>query len=267
MPGETTVPREKLGKETENVKRRKRRSATEPRQRAAGRQGQAHRSGSSRRSGPPVICASLQKQYAAELDAVQEAYPGTKVWHKTEGLWLLTESTILSGLGKKATFLTAIPYRQASTAKSWGFWTTAISAQWIGPRHTNFPDGSVCAFELRDETWVMGDSIVTLLDLYSVWACRHFHLETFGRWPGRQAVHHPFERLTELNDDEFCGCDGSGKLYRDCCKKHDLDEDRIALAADFRIHYCDGLRSPPELISKFVRYGGELPPFVGLLWR
>lgn len=199
MPSESIISPLTLGKEKTNVRSRQRGSSTRPWQGPTGWQGQAYGPRPTR-DAASVVCSSLQKQYEGQLDAVQEAYPDTEYWHQMEGLWLLTESTLLHGLGKKATFLTMFPDTKKFAVKSWSFWTTQISFEWVGPRHTNFPDGSICAFEPRDKTWVSGDSIVELLDLYSLWAFRHLHLETFGRWPGYQSVPHPYERLTELRD-------------------------------------------------------------------
>lgn len=252
LPSEATVSSLNLGKETKNGTSRTGRPPTGPWQRPPGRQRQAYRPRPTR-AAAPVVCSGLQKQYEAELDAVQEAYPDTKVWRQDGGMWLLTESILLRGLGKKATFLTMLPYTKISAVKSWGFWATPVYFEWIGPRHTNFPDGSICAFEHRDRTWAGGDSIVKLLDLYSLWAVRHLHLEKFGRWPGYQSVPHPYERLNELRDDEYCGCDHSDRLYADCCKKHDLAKDKAAIAREFLVEYTNGgVRNPPKDILHFI---------------
>lgn len=265
MPSETTVSPSTLGKEKSNASSRQRRSATRPWQGAPGWQRQAYRPRPTR-GATPDVCTSLQKQYEAELDAVQEAYPDTKCWHQTEGMWLLTDSILLHGLGKKATFLTMIPYIKKFTVKGWGFWTTPIYNEWIGPRHTNFPDGSICAFEPRDETWINGDSIVKLLDLYSLWALRHQHLEILGRWPGYQSVPHPYERLTELRDNEYCGCANSDRMYVDCCKKHDLARDQTADALDFLLNLPNcGLRTPPKDFLRLIRHREEPPPIINFL--
>lgn len=266
LPSETSVLCSTLGKEKTNVRQRQRRSATRPWQGPAGRQRQAVRRGPPR-DAASVVGADLQKQYEAQLSAFLEAYPDTECWHRVEGMWLLTESRLLHGLGKKATFLTMLPYSRKFVVKSWGFWSTPISFEWIGPRHTNFPDGSICAFERRDVTWVAGDSIIKLLDLYSLWALRHLHLDIFGRWPGHQFVPHPHERLTELSDDEYCGCDHPNKPYADCCKKHDLARDRAADALDFLLR-TGVLRKPPGDIMEFLRRRkyidhNEKPPTMG----
>ncbi len=265
MPSETTVSPSTLGKEKNYASSRQRRPATRPWQGAARRQRQAYRPRPTR-GATSVVCSGLQKKYEAELDEVLEAYPGTKCWHQAEGMWLLTDSILLDGLGKKATFLTIIPYIKKFVAKSWGFWTTPIYNEWIGPRHTNFPDGSICAFEPRDGTWVGGDRIVTLLDLYSLWALRHLHLKILGKWPGYQSVPHPYERVTELRDDEYCGCANSDRMYVDCCKKHDLARDQPADALDFLLNFANGgSRTPPKDILKFIRHREEPPPIINFL--
>jgi len=145
----------------------------------------------------PGAAASLERPvarafYENDLINAQAAYPGMRVWDQGEGMWLMTESGVLPHLTKAATFLTAINFSN-QLVKSWGFWREyAIGVRWIGPRHTNFNDGSICAFEPTDGTWTFGSSLVQLIDLYSVWALRHLHFELFGRWPGRQVAHHPF---------------------------------------------------------------------------
>jgi hypothetical protein len=218
MPSEFAVP-STLGKETTDGSSRQRREEARSQTKAFGWQGVLRRAWSPCQAAP-VICTDIKAQYETEVDAVQEAYPNTKVWHQAEGMWLLTESSVLPGLHKKAIFLTGIPFAQSLAVRSWGFWDDSIIGySWIGPRHTNFPDGSVCAFESTDKTWVTKDSIVELLDLYTLWALRHLYLELFGRWPGRQAVHRPYERILELREDEFCGCYESGKRYGECCQK------------------------------------------------
>lgn len=172
-------------------------------------------------SAPPVVSGYIKQTYEQQLDAVSTAYPNSRYWHQQEGLWMLTESSVLPGCWHKAVFVTGLSYVYPFVARSWGFWISDISLKpvWIGPRHTNFPDGSICAFEPKDRTWCAGQSIVTLLDLNTLWALRHRHLEMFGRWPGRQSVEHPYERLQELKEDEFCGCQNSNLLYKDCCRE------------------------------------------------
>lgn len=241
-----------------------RRSATQSRKRPTGGQG-SPRGAWAPRQAAPLVGASLQAHYEDELDAIYRAYPGTKVWLQKDGFWLLAESSLTPGLRQAAIFLVGISY-QNSIAKAWGFWKDPLTTlKWIGPRHTNFPDGSICAFHPTDGTWIVGDPLVELLDLYSVWAVRQLYLEEFGRWPGPQAVLHPYERMLELRADEYCGCGRYDKLYGECCRDADLKKNRIAQAVNFLVCFAGGLREPPEEILRTVCYNLEPPRFNELL--
>lgn len=203
---------------------------------------------------PHIVSSVLREQYLAEFDKIEAAYPGLIVWQQADGIWLRTESSLMSGLGKKAVFLTGIPFTTKYIARSWGFWDGMLfsSPVWIGPKHTNYPDGSICAFEPTDGTWVLGDCILELLDMYTLWALRHNHFEVFQRWPGRQRMHFPYERMTELDVDELCGC-GANKRYRDCCLKGDLSRNFEVEKMNFLSQRAGGVRMPPPEIVKFVK--------------
>lgn len=210
------------------------------------------RSGPSRRAAS-TACARYQAAYENQLNDVWDSYPDTRVWVQDDGMWLQANSAILEGLGKKATFLVAVPFQPQLRVRSWAFWTTIIGVSWLGPRHTNWPDGDICAYTSDDGTWGAGGSVVKLLDLNTLWALRQLHFEEFGRWPGYHSAPHPYERITELRGDEFCGCDRSDRLYRDCCQERDLAEDQAQIATDFYCRYMrNGLRSPPEEITQFA---------------
>ena len=129
------------------------------------------------------------------MSSIEVAYPGTQFWTSNEALWLLVESGVLPGVFPKANFVVGINFAEKSV-KGWGFrGCYLVGYEWIGPRHTNFPDGSICAYDIRDATWAFGDSLVELLDLYTLWALRHLHLSTLGRWPGAQSIPHAYERI------------------------------------------------------------------------
>lgn len=261
VPSGPAGSRSTLGMETDNDETaRQRRPATRPWKGTSGRQGTARGPRPSREAAPDVR-PGIPAQYEAELAAVSEAYPGTQVWHQDKGLWLLMESSLLPGLTSTATFAVGICFA-ASAVRGWGFWGGLLAgSSWIGPRHTNYPDGSICAFEPRDRTWAFGDPIVTLLDLYTLWALRHLYLQTFGRWPGRQAVHLPYERILELRPDEYCGCDNSERLYGECCRDKDLARNRLADAFTFLRHPSGGLRKPPDEVVRFVHAQKVAPQF------
>lgn len=256
MPSDTTVPLPSWAEKEHENEKGKRRSTTGPRTGATRWQGSPERG---RASSPaaPVVCSDLKARFENELSKMLKAYPRTRVWHQSEGLWLLTESTLLPGFWKKAVFLTGIPFAPTRIVRAWGFWDGIPLAHpmWIGPRHTN-GDGSVCAFEPDDGTWKHGDSIITLLDLYSTWAVRHLHLQVFGRWPGRQYARYPYERLLEQRIDELCGC-GSEQLYSKCCQQADLSRINIADAPALARRLME--RNPPDAIFDFVRSLREVP--------
>ena len=176
-------------------------------------------------------------------------------------MWLKTTSDLLPGLGLGAIFYTCFLYRPLPPPippfRAWGFWS---NLEWIGPRHTNFPDGSICAFDPMDGTWQVGDPIVELLDIYTLWAVRQLHLRVYGRWPGAQSVPHVHERLEEFRDHELCGCAfGAAKTYAECCKPRDLKRSRIHEAIKFTLWSQGGLRKPPREVLAFSA-GFSSPP-------
>lgn len=248
-------------KEHDYEKQGQGRPAAGPWQGTAGWQRPSEGGRTSPRTAPPLICSALRESYKVGLAEVMKAYPNSRVWHQEEGFWLRTESKLLPELGRKAVFLTGIPYASTGIVRAWGFWEgiPLLHPEWIGPRHTNW-DGSVCAFEPMDGTWEPGGSLVTLIDLYTIWALRHLHLQIFDRWPGRQVAHHVFERIVELKPGELCGC-GSDKMYEECCRQSDLKKDIIAEAA----YFIGRKRCPPEGIFNFIRGKTEIPRLMDFL--
>lgn len=239
----------------ENEQQRQRRSPAKQRQRHTRRQRETCRSRSTS-DATSIISTSVRFKYESELDELCNLYPNTKVWHQSDGLWLLTHSTLLEGSFESAVFITCLPFNPLLTVKSWGFWN---GLSWIGERHTNFPDGSICAFEPKDNTWTPGDSIVKLIDLYSLWAVRHLHLSKLKYWPGYQSVHFTFERLLELKDDEFCGCSNFKAKYKDCCKSKDINSKYIGEYIQFLCKFANGVRKPPTSILDLI-FKGYQPP-------
>ena len=195
----------------------------------------------------------LRENYLGQLGAVFAAYPRTAYWLCGEGMWLSVESAVLAGLDRSATFLIAIPFRHRTPVRAWAFWTKAIEFEWIGPRHTNAIDGSVCAFNPSDGTWKNGGSLVELIDQYTMWTLRQLHLEELHWWPGQQTSEFVHERLTELNDNEWCGCGPDSKRYADCCKQSDLASDRYRAAIEFVGGFLQFKpRQPPPGVMRFL---------------
>ena len=230
-------------------------------QRPAGRQGTSRgqrsrsRSGSAR-PGPRIGGRDLRAVYKAQIGEAQDAYPSLR-WRSTgEGIWLRVLSRLLPDRERGAILLVGLPHDPSARARAWGFWDQLEGPAWIGPRHTNMPDGSICAFGPQDGVWAPGGSIVGLLDLYSTWCVRHLHLRAFGWWPGRQyAISHPHYRLSEAKGHELCPCGSVDRTYAECCQPGDAaaGEPRW-LQTDFETKYGTSLadRRPPEAVTQAI---------------
>jgi len=251
-------------KENGNGERQKQaRPAARSRSRHPGRQGPPRRLRSTG-SAPQLRGVELRAHYEAQVVELQKAYPSARVVASDAGgMWLQVESAVLNGLDHTATFLVAVPFSADQFPKSWGFWNLEDGPTWIGRRHTNFADGSVCAFVPDSQTWTPGGRLDALLDLYSVWALKQLHLAVFGRWPGGQFSPHPFYSLIEFGDDELCSCKNEPpRHYGDCCKPDHLRQPLLALKADFELKMRCRLidRNPPQHILDFIERGMDLLP-------
>lgn len=253
-PGTSPIVLKLSGQEKADARHKSSRSATRPWERPAGGQGTSGQSGTPD-SGTPLVQPGLRSRYAEGVEECRDAYPGLLSFPQERQMWLFAESDLVEGLGRRAAFVVQLPYTASRPVRAWGFWTTAVSKAWIGPRHTNFPDGSICAFEPRDRTWLPGGSVTVLLDLYSLWALRHLYLEKYGKWPGRQSVHLPAERLLELGENEFCGCDTPLGTYAQCCKAFD----RVNTSGSDLLDFAMKTRKPPEEVFPFV-WNPTCPP-------
>ena len=228
--------------------------AARSRQGSAGRQGPADRPRTPR-ARPRV--RSLRTAYEEQLGELEKAYPTLRVFPDDDGMWLHVNSALLDGLTADATFLVALPFIVDAGPRAWAFWNTPTGFRWMGDRHTNFFDGSICAFSpTEDDAWSEGESLATLVDLYSVWAMRHLHHEVIGRWPGKHySLPHPYYRLVEVKPDELCTCGIPGARYGTCCRPNDLKHNIFRLKADFEArHGGRGIRdrAPPTAIADFI---------------
>jgi hypothetical protein len=177
---------------------------------------------------------------AERLEWAAAAYPTMRVRVAPPVVWLLTRNHPILGLPDEALTLTGLPIdldggdgEENRPFVSWAWWDVGI---WIGPRHTNFGDGSICSFEPSHGTWRPGDSIVTLLDLHAVWVARHLHLRHFGRWPGKQILHTAHERVIDQRPGELCGC-GSLRQYSACHQASDRGRTRYERLSEFTRRY------------------------------
>jgi len=268
VPNQSPVLPKTMGTEHQHEVRRERSPAPSgawqgPRAQGASRA--PSQSGGTRAPGEAAsfIIPDRRDQYEREISGLSDAYPGAQVWEQSAGLWLKTTSSLLPELELRADFLTCLQFEPFPIYRSWAFWS---DIGWIGPRHTNFPDGSICAFDLRDSTWEIGDPLVELLDIYTLWALRHLHLQVFGRWPGAQSVANAYERLWEFRDNELCGCGRiPHKTYVDCCKSSDLLRPVVREAIAFSLPRFGGLRAPPKEVADFY-YGMAIPPLLSKIF-
>jgi len=254
LPSASAVLPETLGKESHHARAREGKKASRKRPLGAqgafgGPQRTFARYGASGDTAS-FVNAIIGNAYES-LSDVGNAYPGMQVWKQEGGFWLYTESALLPGLARPVSFLTVVS-TEMSVVRSWAFYCSIAGVNWIGPRHTNFPDGSICAYDLRDGTWTFGDSLVNLLDIYTVWALRHLHYEIFGFWPGPQSVPLAYERILEFEDNELCGCGANGKHYIDCCKNEDLHTNLFREVIKFGRFSRWAIRQPPVQISQFM---------------
>ena len=180
-----------------------------------------------------------------ELVGARAAYPSMRISLSPRGAWLLVAIQPLVSLRETGFILTQLGIDNKTvltTVKSWAWWDVGIR---IGPRHTNYGDGSICSYEPTHRTWRVGDPLGNLLDLNSLWICRHQHLRFIGRWPGDQTLHTAFERLAEHRPGELCGC-GSLRPYTECHKHADLLIDPVERRRLFSAHAPNASRRIPE---------------------
>ncbi len=194
----------------------------------------------------------------AGLEDLWRAYP-TDFLDGDHGLWIIVKSNPLGDDGPQVTFVLGYPYTSNVEPRAWAFWKLGEFPKFVGPRHTNFPDASICAFGPND--WDRSDGVAALVDFYSTWLVRQLYLQHFGRWPGRQHGASALYRRTEFSFDEWCAC-GSGKRYGECHEQADkLMSDEEARQEHRQVFKSDyGSRRPPKSLMKFVRSNFKKPP-------
>lgn len=219
---------------------------TARRTRQAGSAARPWQAGSAASSG-----GKLTKPWSKEqIGMLGNAYPDLAISSRGSGIWLLYTSGVVRGLGRRARFVVALSTHQGVPPRAWAFWETAVSSLWIGPRHTNWAEGSICAFTPTDGTWRTGDSLITLADLYTIWALCQLHLEKVGFWPGRQSAHLVHERLNESRAGELCGCGQTDSLYVDCCFESDMARQFLPEVQAQTLHRLYDLqRRPPYFLA------------------
>jgi hypothetical protein len=221
----------------------------------SGRQGSPPRPGYSDSSDVVRWAVRADEQF----EALRREYPGTKKSSDPNGTWLVVRSFPIGESGPEAVFLIAIP-SEVHRVEAWAFWLSGSGTVWIGPRHTNLPHGSACAFPPEDSYHLDCEwPLRRYIDLLSEWSARHLYYAVHDRWPGPQEGRWALYRLQETRLRECCPRCGNLSYYEDCCSK--LDEmmlaDRSAVAEnppDF------SLRKLPSRIYELAKRAGRNPP-------
>jgi len=252
--GVVGIVKDQTERQNQNEQQRTGGSAAGSRQRPAG----PRRSTGEAR--PRLGGRRAQTVQLAGLEDLWSAYP-TQIIEGDHGLWIIVKSTPLGHDGPQVTFLIAYPYAEQFEPRAWAFWKLGDFPKFIGPRHTNFPNASICAFGPDD--WKRSHGLVALVDFYSTWVVRQLYYHRFRRWPGKQHGASALYRRTEFAPEEWCGC-GSEKRYWECHEREDkaLSDEEAVLdhRQKFGSDYCQ--RKPPKSVLKFVRSGfKKLPSF------
>ncbi len=250
LPSRAASEQVSLGEVDQDEFDRPRRSAARSWQGTTGRQRPSS-------SAPSIVCGGESWEYEARVqEEVDDAYPGARCWRLGSSLWIIVDSAISADLPYSARFVIELKH-DLRNAVAWAFWVGALIAtpQWIGPRHTNYPDGSICAFFPSDGTWVFEDKLVTLIDIFSVWALRHAFLEKFGRWPGAQHMRSRHERRWETRPGELCGCGSANKTYEMCHQSADRAANPIQDAIEFLRITGNAHRSVPSEVMIYAKGG------------
>jgi hypothetical protein len=247
------------------------------------RQGQGGTSASPAASASPPASGSepaganggqaLRPRYAHLLKSVREFYPSLLSREVKDGLWVIVQSHPL-GLGDPRFWICLfLPYSDLFDPKAFAFSKISPPLRAVGPRHTNYPDASICAYIPADDAWRPGDSPLTLLNLYAEWIVCHLYFELEQRWPGAQFGMDAIYRNVEFGAQDWCTCD-SGRRYGEC----HMGSDRVEVEMlKLRGKYVGlGTRIVPASIEKFARskwkrspVGSELKlhPYEGLSAR
>jgi hypothetical protein len=222
------------------------------------------RQGSRRRRSPdPNTPERTRKQLSLRLGHLRKHYSDVRTWDgDTNGRWLSISSFPIGQDGPRATFLIAVPTDPQVRISAWGFWRFHQETTWIGHRHTNYPDGTVCAFPIDRTYWREEDTLLPYVDLLSEWSFRHIYYALKGLWPGPQEGPCPYYRMRETRLGECCPrCKGL-KRYEQCCRTLDEAEARPDDRENFIATMgCDvGQQRPHRRLFDLASGNRERPP-------
>jgi hypothetical protein len=150
---------------------------------------------------------------------------------------------------------------------SWGFWRTEDGLVWMGPKHTNYPDGSACAFPADSGVWTEVQGITAYVDRLAEWSMRHIFLDAEGVWPGTQEGGHLYYRLRHTHPQECCTRCCELERYGTCCHALDQEEYRTWHPRDFLAVYgCEVGEQRPDsrLVTWAMQRRGPPPTMSGV---
>lgn len=192
---------------------------------------------------------ALRQSYLRHLPEILQYYPSAISREVTDGLWVIVQSFPLGRDGPRFWICLFLPYSDKHDPKAFAFRKISLPRT-VGPRHTNFPDASICAFSSPDDAWRPGDSPIVLLNLYAEWLICQMYFRVAGFWPGGQSGLDAVYRQAEFKPGEWCFCD-SRLRYGECHFDADKNEvERLRAKGDLFDH---GPRKVPSAILRFAK--------------
>jgi hypothetical protein len=193
-----------------------------------------------------------------QVDALRRKYPSAKITSDPVGTWLAVRTAPIGATGPQALLLIAVPSSSARV-EAWAFWTKKSETIWIGPRHTNLPNGSICAFPLKSDCLDCEWPLRLYVDLLSEWCARHLYLAIYEKWPGPQEGLWVGYRLRETRPGECCPRCANLNLYEACCKSQDQRKLLDTCHPPEPEPDFSG-RTPPNRVLELARRAGRNPP-------
>lgn len=203
---------------------------------------------------------AAERAFGTELRILAQHYAALAI-EDQNGLWVVAPSAPLGRDGPQIHFLIAFPFDRSVIPRGWAFDRIGRQARPMALKHTNFPDGSICAFMADEGAWAPEDGMTALVDHYSVWAVKSLHRQHLGWWPGKQFGACALYRRMEFMPLEQCGC-LSGKRYRDCHQGADLVVDEGSARREFRLMFKSDYhdRAMPSSILDAAKSGWKKMP-------
>lgn len=193
---------------------------------------------------------TLKERYLGFRPEILLYYPSARFREVDHGLWVTARIYPLRVSGPCYWLCLFLPNNAVHSPKAFAFYRLSPIPRPVGPRHTNFPDGSICAFTDDDDAWRPGDSPKILLNLYAEWLVCQLFLRIEKRWPGRQVGLDATYRQAEFGVLEWCHCD-SGKPYGICHYQSDATQVEELKASGRYEQLPD--RVVPNTIIKFAK--------------